>query len=339
MPSVSPLRPVAAKTVSPLPHPSKLIILVASVLCFWALSLAAQAMPRQAPNSRIALDLGPSFVPSDRFSGFVDKSSGVSLVIVDMMPRAFDELKTMPERTEALAQQGMTDVNTGTLSGRSGEYVYFNGKQKTANGDVVKFVLILRENGVTAMINATVPEAALQGGTVSRAQIEEILTKAAVKNEPARGTDLFRFVYLGPFKEVANWLGSSKLYSLSGAAPAAGENRMVKEPMLIVSPPADERPVIDLKAAAEKRFANLGRLKNETIGSEKPVTIGGLKGYQIVGEAADVPSDSKIAIDLVLLAGEAGGSYAIVGTVPIADHDKFMIELEKVIASFELVKP
>ena len=339
MPFIPPRRRVSVQTISRPRLLSKLIILSVSAFCIGASSPGAGAEPRQAPNSHVALDLGPSFVPSDRFAGFVDKSSGVSFAIVDMTPRAFDELKDMPTRTEALAQQGMSDVETGTLSSRSGDYVYFHGKQKTASGAFSKFVLILRENGVTAMINATVPQAALDAGKVSKAQIEDILAKAAVENEPAPAEELFRFTYRGPFKPVANWLGSSKLFSLSGTPPVANENRMVKEPMLIVSPSADERPVIDPKATAEKRFANLGRLQNETITSEKAVSIGGLNGYQIIGEAADVPSGEKITIDMVLLSGETGGYYAIIGTVPIADREKFMPEQQKVIASFELVKP
>ena len=110
---------------------------------------------------------------------------------------------------------------------------------------------------------------------------------------------------------------------------------MVKEPTLIVAPSTDSRLTVDPKTAAQRSFASFGGLKDSKIESEKPVTIAGLKGHQIVGEAVEANSGSKVGIYLLLLAGEPGGYYAIVGTSPIADMPKMLPEFEKVTASFE----
>jgi hypothetical protein len=308
---------------------------VAATFGLYAAVADVQAEPRQAPNSRVALDLGEAFTPSDRFSGFVDEKTGASFIIVEMPASAYEEVKQIADRADALAAQGLRDPAKAELPGRKGEYVYFTGKQTSLDINFEKFVLILRENGVTAMVTANIPEAALNAATFTKTQIEETLAKAVVKDEMSKGAELFRLGYLGPFKEAFGLMGTSKGYSTSGLPPAPGENRVLKEPTLVVAPSTDNRLVVDPKSAAQRSFQSFGGLKEGKIESEKPVTIAGLRGHQIVGEAADATSGSKIGIYLLMLAGEPGGYYAIVGTSPIADMPKMLPEFEKVTASFE----
>lgn len=308
---------------------------VAAMLGLYTATAEVKAEPRQAPNSRVALDLGEAFSPSDRFSGFVDEKSGASFVVVEMPASAYEEVKQIADRADALAAQGLKDPAKADLPGRKGEYVYFTGKQTSLNTEFTKFVLILRENGVTAMVTANVPEAALTAATFTKAQIEETLAKAAVKDEMAKGAELFRLSYLGPFKESFGLMGTTKGYSTSGNPPAPGENRALKEPTLIVAPSTDSRLAVDPKVAAQRSFQSFGGMKDSRIESEKDVTIANMKGYQIVGEAVDAASGAKIGIYLLLLASDPGGYYAIVGTSPIADMPKMLPEFEKVTASFE----
>jgi hypothetical protein len=315
------------------------LTVMAAIFGLYAATVDAPAEPRQAPNSRIALDVGEAFSPSDRFTGFVDEKSGASFVIVEMPASAYDEVKQIAERPDAMAAQGLREPVKSELPGRKGEYVYFSGKQTTGGAEFGKFVLILRENGVTAMITANIPEAALTAATFTKAQIEATLANAAVKDEASKGPELFRLGYLGPFKEAFGLMGTSKGYSISGLPPSQGDNRIVREATLIVAPSTDARMVVDPKAAAQRSFQSFGGLKEGKITSEKEVTIAGLKGYQIVGDAMDPATTSKIGIFLLMLAGDPGGYYAIVGTSPGADIPKMLPEFEKVAASFEPLAP
>lgn len=308
---------------------------VAAMFGVYAAAIDARAEPRQAPGSRVALDIGEAFAPSDRFSGFVDEKTGASFIVVEMPASAYEEVKQIADRADALAAQGLRESAKSELPGRKGEYVYFTGKQSSLDMEFAKFVLILRENGVTAMVTANIPDAALTDATFTKARIEETLAKAVVKDEMSKGAELFRLGYLGPFKEAFGLMGTSKGYSTSGQPPAPGENRVVKEPTLIVAPSTDNRLTVDPKTAAQRSFQSFGGMREGKIESEKPVTIAGLKGHQIVGEAVDANSGGKIGIYLLLLAGEPGGYYAIVGTSPIADMPKMLPEFEKVTASFE----
>jgi hypothetical protein len=311
-------------------------LLTAAFLVQFAVS-PAHAEFRQAPNGRVAIDIDERFSPSDRFSGFADKESGASFVIIELPLAAYPEIKTMPDRKEALAQQGMTDPEKKPLKGRDGDYIYFTGKQAGPTGSFTKFIVIFPENGVTAMIIANMPDKALEAGTFTSEQMETILATATVKDKPAAAEGPFRFTYLGPFKEAFALGGVSKLYNTSGAMPQSGENGMIKEPMLMVSPSIDKRP-IEAKGVAQRSFNTLSGLKDKQIDSEKAVTIGGLDGYQIIGSGADASTGDKVALNLVYLAETDGGYFAIVASTPVSDSSKFVDEIQKVIESFEPVK-
>ena len=325
------------RATTPKPYRASRWLLGAALLMFGlsAATMDVRAEPRQAPNSRVALELGESFAPSDRFSGFVDEKSGASYIVVEMPASAYEEVKQIADRADALAAQGLREPAKAELPGRKGEYVYFTGKQTSLDMNFEKFVLILRENGVTAMVTANIPEAALNAATLTKAQVEATLANAVVKDETSKAAELFRLGYLGPFKEAFALMGMTKGYSTSGLPPAAGENRVLKEPTLVVAPSTDVKLTVDPKVAAQRSFQTFGGLKEGKIESEKSVTIAGLKGHQIVGEAVDANSGSKIGIYLLMLAGEPAGYYAIVGTSPIADMPKMVPEFEKITASFE----
>jgi hypothetical protein len=311
--------------------------LVIATIPLLALTFQARAEFRQPPSSRVAIDLGANFTVSERFAGFVDKSTGASFVIIEQPAAAYEELKTMPDRKDALAAQGLGDAVKAELKGREGTYVYLVGTQATPAGTFAKFVLIFKDRDVTAMIIANIPQTAIDAGTYSRDAIETILATATVRDTPAAAADLFRFRNLGPFKQAFTIGGMSKAYNIPGAQPRPGENRLVIEPMLIVSPSIDTRTV-DPRAAARATFMRLGGMKEGQMDGEQDVTIGGLTGYQVTGEAADATTGARIAIHLVLLSGKPSGYFLIVGTTPITDKDKMMPEIEKVIASFEPVK-
>jgi hypothetical protein len=297
----------------------------------------AQAVIRQLPNGRIAIDLGAAFTPADRFSGFVDKSTRASVAVVELPAVAYDTLKTMPDSQEALANEGFGGTEKAELKGRAGTFVYLVGKQQTPVGDVTKFVLIFTEKDVTGVIVANVPQAAIDAGTYSRQGIEAILATVTVRDTPADPSALFHFGYLGPFREAFDHGGMTKAYNISGAQPHPGENQLVKESMLLVSS-AIHGDAIDVKAQADKAFMDLGGMKERRIDDRKEVTIGDFKGYQITGEVTDAASGGKIAIRLVLLSGQPSGYFMFLGSMPVADREKMMPEIEKVIASFDLVK-
>jgi hypothetical protein len=297
----------------------------------------AQAAFRQLPDGRIAIDLGANFTPSDRFSGYVDSATKASFAVIELPAATFDRLKTIPDSPEALANEGFTGTQKAELKGRDGNFVYLVGRQNTPAGEVTKFVLMFTEGDVTGLIVANVPRAAIDGGTYSREGIEAILAKVAVRDKAANPNDVFRLSHLGPFREAFDDGGLTKAYNISGAKPSSGGNRLVQEPMLLVSASV-HGDAIDVKAQANKAFMELGGMMERQIEDQREVTIASHKGYQIIGRATDVASGSAIALRLVVLSGEPFGYFMFLGSMPVAETEKMMPEIEKMIASFELAR-
>jgi hypothetical protein len=301
-------------------------------------ALPALAEYRQPPNSRIAIDLDEKFVPAPRFSGFVEPETGVSYVMIQMPGATYDELKSMPSHTENLAQRGMTDAKVGTLPGREDEYVYFTATQTQGDVKIAKFILIFFDMGLTGFVTVNVPEVALEARGTRREEVERTLATAKMSDTPGPRERLFELSYLGPFRLAASIAGTAELYNTSGTGPQAGVNTLAKEAAIMVAPSVDQSAIADVEQAAKSRFAGLAGIYDSEIVSEERVTIGGLDGYRITGEAATEKEkpERDIALVFVMLAGKDGGYFILFGTAPLAEQGELLPELEKVIASFRL---
>lgn len=297
----------------------------------------AQAL-RQAPGSRIAMELDNAFVASSQFTGFLDENSGASIVIDEMPAQAYDEVKKLADQPAALANKGIINVRKALLD-RPGEYVYLTGWQRIASGGYAKFLLIMRENGVTAVITANVPENALQQQIITQEQIEHALLTATVRTEHPQTSAQFMFGYIGELKEIPGFIGSSKAYSLSGRSPDRSNTLDAPEPLLVVAPSLDRKIVSDLKDMTLSSFNTLGGFKEHRLISAYDVVAGRMKGYAITGEARDIETGMKSGIYVVIFAGQMGGHYMIVGTCSIEDVKTYMPEFEKIITSFKPLRP
>jgi hypothetical protein len=290
---------------------------------------------RQAPNSRVAIELPESFKPSDRFSGFVDEISGASFLVVEMPAVAYEEVKAIGDKPDALAQRGIIETQKTPLPQRSGEYVYITGKQKTPAGDYSKHIMVTREYDVTVMVTGNVPQNALDSGALSAQQIERAFTSVAVKAEAARGEQMFALTYLGPFKETLSIMGNSKVYSLTGKIPEPGAATTTQEPVFVISPSVDKAPLEDVKASAKNSFRVIGNLSGHEVKGEKDITIGGLNGYEIVGEGDDPKTGLRSGLYVVLLSGASGGYYVMAGIASATGMQTYLPEFQKIAMGFE----
>lgn len=301
----------------------------AAVLLFATLASTAWAEAfRQAPNSRIALEVGTSFSASNRFPGFLDEKSGASFVIAEMPGAAYDEVKKLADQPVALAQNGIEDTQKGELRGRQGEYVYVIGKQRAGSSVFVKFLLIMRQSGVTGMITVNVPQEAFDAHMITREQIERTLTTAKIAPVTAVKEEPFQLGYLGPFKEAIN--GPSKVYNLTGRPPEG----LTNAPIFIISTDQSDSP--NVKLAAQQAFKIIGGFKNHIAELGKDVTISGLRGHAITGHAFTIKTEAKTGIYYVMLPGKDGNYYIIIGTSPETEMTTYLPEFQKMAASLKI---
>lgn len=317
-------------------RPGTAIAGVALVLGLIGPPAAQQAVARmqQAPASRVVIDLPDEYAPARLFAGFVNEAAGVSLVVLEIPAKAYEQLAS-GLTPEALSAKGITKVAAGKLE-RPEPYLYMRGEQESAQGLVAKFFIAFKGMDVAALVTANVRRAALETGAVRIADIERMLASATIAAAAPPARDVFRLGYLGPFQPAGKILGTSRSYTLDGKfePPKPGEKRA----LLVVAPSLDLSTVADPDAQAETLFLGLPGLKDTKILDRRRITIAGLPAIEIVGSGTDKDSGGEMAIYQVLVLPPNGGYYRLLGQVPQADAGKLMPELGKITQSFRIVE-
>lgn len=286
----------------------------------------------QAANSRVALVLPPSYQPAKLYSGFEDERRGISFVIFEAPHAAYDEMKAA-FTPKTLASRGLTEGKAGQLA-RQGEYVYMQARQSSPAGAYAKFFVLFRTTDQTVLVSANVPGKALENGGPGVAEIEQAL--ASAQTVPvAQIKDLYKFGYLGPFKEAGRVVGTSKLYTMDGRLEP--EHKGAARPVLIVAPSIDKRAIVDIDATAKSLMQTLPNYRDIVIGVPEKVTISGMNGIALKGSAVDLQSYTQIVIYQVLLVASDGGYYRLVGLVPQTDAERLLPEIERISLSFEVM--
>ncbi len=293
---------------------------------------AAQAEVKQAPASRVAVDLPAGYVPSRFFAGFLNENAGVSIVIVELPKGAYEQLAA-GLTPEALATKGIMGAEAAKLA-RPDPYLFMRGEQASAQGPVAKFIVAFHDRGVAALITANVLQEALARGAVKAEDVEHILASATIAPQAAPAQDVFRLSYLGPFKSAGSILGTTRAFTLDGrleAAPGA------KRPVLIVAPSLDRRIVPNVEQVAETLLGGLPGLQSIKITERRQTPIAGLEAIEVVGSATDKGGD-EVGLWQVLVLPGTGGYYRLVAQMPIGERETLLPELRKIAESFKAIE-
>ncbi len=287
---------------------------------------------RQVAGSRIALGIGDRFTPSDRFTGFVHDASGASVALVELPSTAFDQLQRLGNAAQTFAAQGIANVTEQPLPGRSGEYMYLRGEQKTALVDYVKYILIFRERGLTGMVTANIPRVALTTGLLKGIEIESVLKSAQIQQDAPVAPALFSLGYIGPFEEDTSLLGTTKGYRLK----TTGTEKPAFKPIFLVAPSLTQAPIPDLAYFAERSFDGIDQIRDKIAETTASIEISGLKAVEISGKGLDSASQSSAIVYQLIIEAPHGGYFRILGLAPETEFPQFTHEFMKMGRSFRL---
>ena len=332
LPPIAPTPPVTT-AVRPRPRPRcGSAVLALAFLATMSASSLAWATPQQTPNSRVVLDLPPSYSPSTLFSGFQNDASGVSFIILEAPVGEYDKM-AKGFTAEELAKRGVTDVRRGDLA-RTDPHVYMRAQQKSAAGDYAKFFVLFRSADQTLLVSVNVPQKSIEDGSVKPEEIERVLTSAKT-TEKSAVRDLYSLTYLGPFKEAGTLVGTSKLYTLDGRLEPerSGETRSA----FMVAPSLDKRPITEPEKQSVALLASLPGYKDFKPGATRAITIGGLDGVEVDAEAIDADDGRPIHLYQAMLLGKDGGYFRLIGIATAADKGRIAAEFPKIAHSFALV--
>jgi len=289
---------------------------------------------RQAPGSRIALAVDETFVPSDRFAGFVHEASGASFVLIDLPLVAFEQFGKLGNAAERLKAEGVGAISRHLLPSRGGDYIYFRGEQTTPVRDYAKYILIFREAGATGMVTANIPVALLSSGAVTEARIETILASATIRPATAEAKPLFSMSYSGPFEEDLSLLGTTKGYRLGAAAMANGGKGREPQPLFLVAPSLAGVPVTDLGEFARRAFDAIEQFRDKQLLETSRAKIDGLDAVEAIGRGTDGGTGRPTLLFQVIVAGKKGGYFRLLGLAPEDARGEFLPEFRKMARGF-----
>jgi len=310
------------------------LISIALLLMTFALAGPAAARIIQAPNSRVAMDLPDGYDVAPQFSGFVNQATGVSILIVEMPAVAYEQIAAA-FTPEALGTRGIVGVKSGKLA-RKDQHVYVTGEQDSPLGRYGKFIIAFREGDVTALITVSAPKAKLDDAQVKPADIETALASARVAAAAAPAKELFKLGYLGPFKEAASVMGTSKIYSLDGKMEPSKAN--ANRPVVIIAPSLDKRPIPALEEFSERAFKDIAKAADVAITERRKLTVAGIEAFEIVGSARDKDTGAEKVMYQVVLPGKDGGYFRIVGQSLREEGARLVPEFRKMAESFRPVE-
>ncbi|MEL6374480.1 MAG: hypothetical protein AAFR04_10975 [Pseudomonadota bacterium] len=308
-----------------------LVVAIAALINVMAAPAAAREI--QTPNSRVVLDLPDAYAPASRFSGFVNRQVGSSVVILDFPVAAYAELRKQFTAAN-LAKRGIENVVKGSLS-RSDDHIYMRARQVAGGRTFAKFFAIIKNDAAAALITFNVPEAEVGRTGLSQAQVEDILVRARLADQRANSRDLFKLGYNGQLKLAGRVFGTNKLYNLTGTLPDKPfEGAARQDPFFFIAPSHSPVRIVNLEAFARKAVLSLRFAKNITVRSATALKIDGRDAIALVAHGEEREGGVLTGIYQVVVPLADGNYFRMIGVAPLPKFAIWQPEFEKMARSF-----
>ncbi len=283
-------------------------------------SVAAQALTGSAvrvPGSAVSMIPPRGFEKTDRFPGFICLEEGSSIMVTEL-PAPY--AKTMAGFSKrGLQSRGMTLLKREelTISGQEGMLLHLS--QSARGTQFLKWITVVGDSRSTTMVTATFPQ------TMKKALSEKLRTSVlSVRIGAGRpAVDLEGLIFgiepAGKLK-IARRVGSNLLFSKDGIFPP----RSPTEPILTIGPSMSKDMAIpDKKDFSVQRVKAVTALRNVAVTEVTPITIDGLRGYEILATADDKKSGTKLIVYQVTLF-EKTDYFMMLGLAPGSEKKTYV---------------
>ena len=329
-------------------HKGFVVVIAALALLRPSLEIPfARAEIVQALHSRIAIDLPEGFQLSNRFSGFIDKARGVSIVVAEFPAPAYASF-LQGFTSEALAAKSIHRTKRGVLTTRPDTHLYINGVQDTPIGSYVKHILVFQNPALTGLVTVNALASSVKGGKITEAEIERILVSARVVENRNAAPSLFQLSYVGLFEENVALTGTTKAYrlkSISDKTETSGEDDISDatlegpskfSPIFVIAPSLHSLPIRNLEVISHRAFTSIDSLEATKVEQERIVHIAGLDGIELIGSATQKGTNEPAFVYQMLLSGINGGYFRVLGLAHASEKETYLPEFRKMAASFKL---
>jgi hypothetical protein len=301
------------------------------------LQTAAAKEPVAIPGTTVTLAPPDGFTSSTQFSGFENKETGASVLIVEFPPEAYDQISTGlfgsldQARTEFAKRQIKVETRS-EVDTPNGKIVLLKGEQ-VANGETYEKWMALFKGGKTVMLTVQAPEDESLEDEQVVALVKSVTLGQPQSIAERTATLPYRIEAAEPFR-VADILAGNTVLLVVGPQNVDPSGNM---PLLLVSPQLSGGPIGDkVEAAAEALLAGTVGLKEAKIEKRGPVTFAGAKGLAFEGSFEEKGLKKRFLQYLSVLPG--GKFIRLFATAKADAFDGLKPAMEKTAASV-VVKP
>jgi hypothetical protein len=267
---------------------------LALAAAFALLASAARAEPAFPPGSRIGLVPPPGMTASERFQGFEDRARNAMIVVTELSAQSYERVEK-EFGDEQMRAGGMVPVARETIDTPGGPALLIGARQ-TENGVAMrKWALLARTADITAIVVATLPEAAqsIYPDAVLRAALAGSVIRAKLSPDEMLAVLPYRLGDLGGFRLLRTSPDGTAVLTFG----PSNTTLPVEQPYVMMALRAAEPP----QAAERDRFAQrllmtfLNRPGLRVISSET-IRIGGALAHEIVAESEDTHTRDPLMI-------------------------------------------
>jgi hypothetical protein len=280
--------------------------LFASLMVGLCLILPAHAAdPVFAKGGSVGMVPPAGMIPSELVQGFEDRGARASILIAEMPPPAYQEVRDSFSNAAALAKQGVTiekrrDVDlAGGVKGQ-----LLSGFQSVGTVALRKWILLAAGDGTTALVTAQLPDEA--SARYPDAAIEQALLSVVFRPPPTTEELLARL----PFR-VSPLEGYRIVKVLGGSAVllTKGPNDVLDgadQPYFVAAYGMGDVRDDDRPSFARRAVASVPGVREIRLERGGPLRIAGQPGFEIIAKGEDVKTGKPVKLAQWISFGRSG---------------------------------
>lgn len=250
-------------------------------------------------------------------------------MVTELPVAAADMIRSMT--TPALSSKGMALISARDAAIKGSPSRLLHVRQKSATGDVLKWMLIAGDTKTTVMVVGTFPANASPdvGDAIQRSLLTASWGSAASPG-PFEGLS-FKVTPTNQLK-LAQRVSNMLMFTESGTTGSPGST----EALYIAGHSLGKGQIGDVRAFSESRAKQTTLMTGFTNFSGRPIQVAGLDAFELEGDGTDARSGQAMRLYQVIIPDETG--YFLLQGLCRADRVKNIFpEFRALTASFRIV--
>jgi hypothetical protein len=291
---------------------------------------SAAAAERVTPRgSHISLTPPAGFVQSSSFTGFMSPSGKVSIVLTELRPEAFAQIR-QGFSAEAMAQHGMRLLSAETIDGLPFEQTTVRAEQRSGGDLYDKWVMVFDGKTFTGMVSVSIFRSSppLIADAVIRGALASVRISTEQAGDPIAALP-FSMTPAVRFHHRSTISGRGLLLK---ETPPPPKGQLGDVAFMVILAQEAAVAAADQKQFGEQQFMIAKAISDKRILSTKPLQVSGMNGFEYLAEGKQTGGGPLRYLLVVLY--PAGVPFLLLGSAPPERFDEALPDFRAMVASF-----